>query len=152
MTEIREYYLTQMHKVREHYEQQRNLIMEFTVNEGVEIPKITCRTSKNGDILVKMENGNISTNVPEEDIYKYNDAMKNEIQKLTSLRNLHEVYLDGNKVKNKCEYEPNQHYDFVPKILREEIRNADHENATLKTPIDIEDDDEKTNMLTNCKV
>lgn len=141
MTEIREYYLTQMHKVREHYEQQRNLILEFSINENLE-PQTTCRTAKNGDILVKMENGNISANIlPEEDVYKYNDAMKSEIQKLTSLRNLHEMFLDG----DKCDFS-------VPVISKDEIRKNDHENGKLKTPPDIEDEeDENTNMLANCR-
>lgn len=154
MSEIREYYLTQMHKIREHYEQQRNLIMEFTINESIaqETKMKPCRTTTSGDILVKMENGNISSAsiiAPEEDIYKYNDAMKNEIKKLTSLRNLHEVFLDGDKVKTmKCEYtDHNNHFDFVPKILKDELRKTDRENGKLKISPDGEEDDENTTML-----
>jgi hypothetical protein len=116
MAEIREYYLTQMHEVREHYDQQRNLILEFSINrigtqEDSKARSSAAAATTAVETTTKMENGFAQqTNAPssssssssstsgggeEEEIYKYNDTMKNEIQMLTSLRNLHEIFAEA---------------------------------------------------------
>ncbi len=92
MAEIRQHYLTQMHEVRDHYDQQRNLILEFSVGPAA---KSEDKAHSSTNTVVKMENGSASplATAEEEEIYRYNDSMKSEIQKLTSLRNLHEAFL-----------------------------------------------------------
>lgn len=174
MAEIREYYLLQMHKVREHYEQQHNLIVEFSINnktgdseeaKSTETYKtVTTSTTNNGDILSKTENGNISlpnTISREEDLYKYNDTMKCEIQKITSLRNLHEIFLETEKIKSTTNGKrvightaDNQNFDFLPNLINtNDLRTAESPNnvgcgSIYKTSEAQEEDvNEETSML-----
>lgn len=156
MAEIREYYLTQMHKVREHYEQQRDLILEFSINRightgGGDDPAARPSCANTTDVLVKIENGAAPTSVPAEDqeIYQYNDNMKNEIQKLTSLRNLQDAFTEPDR----------DHHGFNvsvggsgggdrPTTSFEAIGEA-VSNGKLRTSED--EGDEKTSMLRNTR-
>lgn len=94
LAEIRDYYLAQMHKVREHFDQQRKLITEFSVNRMSSEPPSDQRPPN--DVIVRVENGAASTMATaaadEDDLYRYNESMKSEIRRLTSLRNLHEAF------------------------------------------------------------
>ena len=104
MAEIRDYYLAQMHKVREHFDQQRKLIAEFSVNRlscghppPAQSPDDRQPPPAPNDLIVRLENGTASTMAAatgaadEDDLYRYNETMKSEIRRLTSLRNLHEA-------------------------------------------------------------
>lgn len=106
LAEIRDYYLAQMHKVREHFDQQRKLIAEFSVNRmSSEQPSSADHQPPPppNDIIVRMENGTASTMAAaaadEDDLYRYNESMKSEIRRLTSLRNLHEAFATESETK-----------------------------------------------------
>jgi len=158
MADIREYYLTQMLEARQHYEQQRNLIQEFSVNRlGNEHTKVG---SLDNATWVKLEDGPALTNLApstssfeEEDIYKFNETMKSEIQMLTSLRNLHEILVEVKTTTSKANRFRTEHQqssddrttDICSPTNHDPISNSDGRRV-------LEDqDNENTSMLSNTR-
>lgn len=147
-----------MHKVREYYDQQRTLISEFSVdrlNQGSDPTKPAAANANANaavDVTVRMENGTASSSgagyaavcSEEEEVYRYNDTMKNEIRKLTSLRNLYEAFVvDANG--GVVEFTP----DPFGSVAGPSTSGGTPNGKMVRTPSDDETSDERTTMLNN---